>query len=161
MAKRNTGVELSDAPLAIGLGPGFFAGRDVHVVIETHRGHRLGMLIETGMALPDTGEPSDVNGYTSERIIKAPVGGTFTTMAKIASHVVPGQVIGRVNEVTTRAKISGILRGIMRDGVEVKVGTKLADIDPRGRAEYCDEISDKAKTISGGVLEAILMYYNL
>jgi len=44
IAKKNLGTNLSEAPLVIGLGPGFEAGRDVHIVIETirfpHNHHR-------------------------------------------------------------------------------------------------------------------------
>jgi xanthine dehydrogenase accessory factor len=33
---------------------------------------------------------------------------------------------------------------------------KSGDVDPRGKREYCDLVSDKALAIGGGVLEAIL-----
>ena len=44
MAKRNLGTQIHDAPLVIGLGPGFTAGKDVHIVVETNRGHGLGKM---------------------------------------------------------------------------------------------------------------------
>jgi len=69
MAKRNLGTSLSHAELVIALGPGFTAGRDAHVVIETHRGHNLGRIIENGSAFPDTGIPEEVQGETSQRVL--------------------------------------------------------------------------------------------
>ena len=56
-----------------------------------------------------------------------------------------------------RATISGILRGLIRDGYPVTKGFKIADIDPReSEYENCFTISDKARCIAGGVLEALL-----
>jgi xanthine dehydrogenase accessory factor len=161
MGKRNTGTELGHAPLVIGLGPGFEAGHDVHVVIETNRGHRLGGLIDHGFTDPDTGKPGDISGYREERVLKSPCSGVFQTDYHPAILVTEGQVIASVDGEPIRSRIPGVLRGILRSGTRVAAETKLADIDPRGDASFCYSISDKARTISGGVLEAIMMYYNL
>jgi xanthine dehydrogenase accessory factor len=161
MAKRNVGTRLSHAPLVIGLGPGFEAGADVHVVIETNRGHRLGTIIACGCAEPNTGRPGNVFGYEMERVSNAPDAGIFAATKQIGAMVEEGETIGVLGESLVRSKIKGVLRGIIRDGTPVAQGTKLADVDPRCQLDYCTTISDKAKTISGSVLEAILMYYNL
>jgi len=161
MAKRNLGTRLSHAPLVIGLGPGFEAGVDVHVVIETNRGHSLGTIIASGSAEPDTGKPGNILGYESERVFKAPHAGAFTAVKQIGDPIEQGETIGFVDSTPVRSQLKGILRGIMRGGTSVAEGTKLADLDPRSRPDYCTTISDKARTISGAVLEAILMYYNL
>lgn len=160
LAKRNTGTALSDAPLVIGLGPGFRAGRDVHVVIETNRGHRLGRVIEEGEAEPDTGIPGDISGYTWERVLRAPAGGRFQGMKKIGDRVTKGEVVAEVGGVPLETRISGVLRGILHDGLTAEPNMKVGDVDPRAAPENCLTVSEKARAIAGGVLEAILMKYN-
>lgn len=160
LAKRNTGTALGDAPLVIGLGPGFCAGRDVHFVIETNRGHRLGRVIEAGEAEPDTGIPGDIGGYTWERVLRAPVGGRFLGRKRIGERVEKGEVVAEVEGVLLKATISGVLRGILHDGLTVTPKMKVGDVDPRADRESCLTVSDKARAIAGGVLEAILMKYN-
>jgi xanthine dehydrogenase accessory factor len=161
MAKRNTGTAVGDAPLVIGLGPGFKAGRDVHVVIETNRGHWLGKVIDQGSAEPNTGQPANIMGYQQERVLKSAKAGMFLTQRTIGSLVRKGQEVGKLDNDPVHAEINGILRGILRTSTYVYAGTKLGDIDPRSELSYCSTISDKARTISGGVVEAILRYYNL
>ena len=78
LAKRNVGTRNDDAPLVIGCGPGFTAGDDVNVVVETMRGHTLGRCIYDGSALPNTGLPGNVGGYTIERVMHSPCDGLFT-----------------------------------------------------------------------------------
>jgi len=156
MAKRNTGTKITDAPLVIGLGPGFEAGSDVHAVVETARGHNLGRVILSGSAEPDTGVPGEVAGYTFQRVLCAPSAGTFQAVLRIGDRVEAGATVGYVGSQPVRAAIGGVLRGIVADGVEVVEGMKLGDVDPRGLVEYCFTISDKARAIGGGVLEAIL-----
>lgn len=160
LAKRNTGTARSDAPLVIGLGPGFRAGGDVHVVIETNRGHRLGRVIEEGGAESDTGIPGNVGGYTWQRVLRAPVGGTFIGKRRIGERIEKGEVVAEVEGIPLEATISGVLRGILHDGLVVAPKMKVADVDPRAAAENCLTVSDKAQAIAGGVLEAILMKYN-
>jgi xanthine dehydrogenase accessory factor len=156
MAKRNLGTGRDMAPLVIGLGPGFTAGKDVHCVIETMRGHTLGRVIRAGTALADTGVPGNIGGYTSERLLRASVAGLFVTGHDIGDMVEAGQQVGSVDGVPVKAGISGMLRGLLRTETPVEAGTKLGDIDPRGRRSYCPLVSDKALAIGGGVLEAIL-----
>ena len=156
MAKRNTGTALSDAPLVIGVGPGFTAGTDCHAVIETRRGHTLGRVIKEGCALPNTGVPGDVGGYTVERLIRAPADGVFKAVASIGDTVKKGDIVAFVDDTPIPAEIDGILRGLLPSGLTVKRGMKAGDVDPRSERQHCFTVSDKALSVAGGVLEALL-----
>ncbi len=160
MAKQNLGTQVHDAPLVIGLGPGFTAGKDVHIVVETNRGHRLGKMILNGAAEPDTGVPGEIGGYTMERLLRTMKKGIFHPQKSIGDRVERGSVVAVVDDYPVIAKISGVLRGLLREGVEVRKGMKVGDIDPRSKKESCFTISDKARAIGGGVLEAILYRFN-
>jgi len=155
VAKTNTGTALTDAPVVIGVGPGFTAGQDVHAVVETARGHDLGRVYYEGAALANTGIPGDIGGYTIERLVRAPAEGIFQSMRAIADIVTAGETVAMVNEVPVTATIDGVLRGLLHDGLRVYKGMKIGDIDPRCRKEHCFTISDKARAIGGGVLEAL------
>lgn len=160
LAKKNLGTKITDAPLVIGLGPGFRAGEDVHLVIETNRSHNLGRIIANGEAEPNTGIPGPIGGYTEERVIRAPKEGKFKALKMIGDDVKTNENVGMVGNVEVRSKIAGVIRGLLRDGTEVWKGMKLGDVDPRGDKAHCFTISDKARTISGGVLQAILEHFN-
>ncbi len=160
LAKRNTGTRIDDAKLVIGLGPGFTAGKDVHCVIETMRGHGLGRVISSGAPLADTGVPGSIGGYTSERLLRAPEAGLFITSRDIGDRVRKGETVATVAGTPVIARISGVLRGLLRSDTPVDRGTKLGDIDPRGKTDFCRTASDKAMAIGGGVLEAICGWYN-
>jgi len=160
MAKKNLGTQVNDAPLVIGLGPGFTAEKDVHIVIETNRGNNLGKMILKGSAEPDTGIPGEIGGYTIERLLRTMKKGVLHPQRSIGERVNKGAVVAVVEDFPVIAKISGVVRGLLRDGVEVKKGMKVGDIDPRGKREVCFMISDKARAIGGGVLEAILYRFN-
>ncbi len=160
LAKRNLGTARGDAPLVIGLGPGFTAGRDVHMIVETNRGHNLGRIILEGPAEANTGVPGAIAGYAGERVFRAPSSGRFTTLAAIGDEILKGDLIGLVNEHEVRAEIDGIVRGLIASGCRVKEGLKLGDIDPRGDVSYCTTISEKSRAIGGAVLEAILRVFN-
>jgi xanthine dehydrogenase accessory factor len=160
LAKKNLGTHLDEASLVIGLGPGFIAGQDVHFVIETNRGHHLGRIITSGTAEPNTGIPGPIGGYTEERVLRAPCDGEFQARCSIGDRVKKGDVIGKVAAEDVAAKIDGVLRGLIRSSSQVDQGLKLGDIDPRGNVDYCHTISDKARAISGSVLEVILRVYN-
>ena len=156
MAKRNLGTKIDEAPLVIGLGPGFRAGEDVHVVIETLRGHNLGRVIESGCAEKDTGEPEPIMGYTFERILYSPSDGVLKIVKGIGEFVREGETVCIVDGLNVAAKLSGIVRGLLMDGMRVRKGQKIGEIDPRGKREYVYTISDRARAVAGGVLEAIL-----
>lgn len=156
IAKRNVGTRRSDAPIVIGLGPGFVAGEDVHAVVETNRGHYLGRVLLTGAAEPNTGIPGPVGGYTTERLLRAPVEGVLTPVRTIGDQVTEGEVVARVGDEPVRAGVTGVLRGLVREGLHVTKGMKIGDVDPRAARDHCFTISDKALSVGGGVLEAIL-----
>jgi len=160
IAKRNLGTRITDAPLVIGLGIGFEASKDVHVVIETNRGHNLGRVMRQGIAEADTGNPGNIGGYTTERVMRAPRDGTFKTVKNIGDMVKAGDIVAYVEGEPVKAAIPGVIRGLLRDGTPVTRGLKSGDVDPRGNKEYCYTISDKGRTISGGVLEAIMAEFN-
>lgn len=156
LAKKNLGTQITDAPLVIGVGPGFCAGRDCHAVIETMRGHTLGRVIREGEPIPNTNIPGLIGGFAGERVLRAPADGIFVQKLEIGASVRTGDVAGTVNGVPMLCQIDGMLRGILPDGTPVTRGMKSGDVDPRGKREYCDLVSDKALAIGGGVLEAIL-----
>ena len=156
LAKRNLDTRITDADIVIGVGPGFTAGEDCHAVVETMRGHTLGRAIYRGSALPNTNIPGLIGGFAGERVLRAPADGVFESTRKIGDLVCEGDTVGFVAGEPMRATISGVLRGLLADGVEIKRGMKSGDVDPRGEASYCDTVSDKASAIGGGVLEAIL-----
>lgn len=160
LAKKNVGTQINDAPLVIGLGPGFIAGKDVHIVVETNRGHNLGKMVVNGAAEPDTGIPGEIGGYTVERVLRTLKKGLFHVECSIGDRISKGSVVAVVDDFPVIAQISGTVRGLLRDGVSVKKGMKVGDIDPRGKREHCFTISDKARAIGGGVLEAILYRFN-
>jgi xanthine dehydrogenase accessory factor len=160
IAKKNLGTNLSEAPLVIGLGPGFEAGRDVHMVIETNRGHNLGRIILNGCAEPNTGAPGNINGYTKERVLRSPCSGIFKSSLNIGTLVKQNDVIGHVDDKPVVAQIDGVLRGQIRNNTMVTEQLKIGDIDPRGNRQHCTTISEKARAIGGSVLEAILRKYN-
>lgn len=156
VAKHNLGTRMTDARLVIGLGPGFSAGGDVHRVVETHRGHFLGRVIRRGEAIANTGIPGNIGGFDVERVLRSPACGIFTTNLDIGDVVTAGQVIGEVAGVAVCARIVGVLRGVLRSATPVGRGTKIGDVDPRKDPAACRLVSDKARAIGGGVLEAIL-----
>ncbi|MCL2140874.1 MAG: selenium-dependent molybdenum cofactor biosynthesis protein YqeB [Dehalococcoidia bacterium] len=159
LAKKNIGTHITDAALVIGLGIGFEAGKDVHVVIETNRGHNLGRIIHQGIAEADTGVPGDIGGYTTERVMRAPQDGVIKVVKEIGDLVQAGDIVAYVNALSLKANIAGVIRGLLRDATPVTKGLKSGDVDPRGDIAYCHTISDKGRTISGGVLEAIMAHY--
>jgi xanthine dehydrogenase accessory factor len=160
LAKKNLGTRMDEAALVIGLGPGFIAGSDVHMVIETNRGHNLGRIITQGTAEPNTGIPGNIAGVTEDRVLRAPADGPFKALRSIGDIVSAEETIGRVAGVTVRAGIDGVIRGLIRSDTAVSKGLKIGDIDPRGQKDNCYTISDKARAIGGSVLEAVLRVYN-
>lgn len=156
IAKRNTGTSLTDAPVVIGVGPGFTAGVDCHCVVETKRGHNLGRCLYEGSAAPNTGVPGIIGGYGKERVVRAPEAGIFRGVREIGDRVEAGETVGWVGDAPVKTEIAGILRGILQDGVPVHAGMKAGDVDPRDVRDHCNSVSDKALAVAGGVLEGIL-----
>ncbi len=126
------------APLTIALGPGFAAGQDVDVVVETKRGHKLGRIIREGSAAPNSGVPGIIGGYGAERVLHAQSAGIFRNLHSIADFVEAGEAVAEWKHQTASvyrwSHRSRHLRGLLRDGYPVTKGFKVADVDPR-RAE--------------------------
>lgn len=156
LAKRVLDTTIDQAPFVVGLGPGFTAGRDCHAVIETMRGHRLGRVIWEGSAAPDTGVPGEIGGTSVERVLRASVDGILRWDASIGDLVEHGLRLGVIGDTPVTAKIGGTVRGLIRPGF-VTAGLKIGDIDPRFDPSAIHQISDKALSIGGGVLEAVLV----
>ncbi|WP_018703698.1 selenium-dependent molybdenum cofactor biosynthesis protein YqeB [Anaeromusa acidaminophila] len=156
LAKRNTGTYREQAELVVGVGPGFTAQQDVHVVVETNRGHDLGRVILKGAAAPNTGVPGAIGGYTQERVLRAPAAGLFRCVRAIGDTVCVGEAVAYAGEEPVCTQIAGVLRGLLHEGLQVDAGMKVADVDPRCRREHCFSISDKARAVGGGVVEALL-----
>jgi xanthine dehydrogenase accessory factor len=160
IAKKNLGTSLSEASLTIGLGPGFEAGVDVHIVIETNRGHNLGRVISKGCAEANTGIPGSIGGFTIKRVLRSPCAGKFTSNLDIGAMVKKDQVVAHVDKQPVIAEIGGVLRGQIRNNTVVKDNLKIGDIDPRGKIEYCPSVSEKSRALGGSVLEAVLQKFN-
>ena len=158
LAKVNLDTSISDAPIVVAVGPGFAAGRDCHAVVETQRGHYLGRVIYDGAAAPNTGVPGNIGGYTVERIIRAPKAGIFHPVHRIKDQVQANEIVAYVDEIPVYCRIGGTLRGILPEGIRVFEGMKSGDVDPRCRPEHCLCASDKALSVGGGVLEALLHF---
>ena len=164
LAKKNLGTYRSMAPITVGLGPGFTAGEDVDAVVETKRGHHLGRVILEGPAIANTGVPGMIGGFAAERVIHSPAQGQMTYVTDeegntvdIGALVKKGQIIASVGGTPVLATLDGVLRGLIREGFPVSRGLKIADIDPRPeQTAYCDTVSDKARAVGGGSLEALL-----
>lgn len=173
IAKKNLGTAKEMAPLVIGVGPGFTAGEDVDLVVESMRGHNLARIFTTGSALPNTGIPGNIGGFAKERVLHAEAAGYMKNIRQIGDIVEKGEEIARIYEkmtedgtfsgsyVSVEASISGIIRGLIREGYHFQKGFKIADIDPReSELANCFTISDKARSIGGSVLEAVCGYVN-
>ncbi len=160
LAKRNLGTSVTDAPIVIGVGPGFTVGLDCHAAVETMRGHSLGRVLYSGSPLPNTNVPGLIGGFAGERVLRAPADGIFSEARSIGDRVRAGDVVGWVGDAPMTATLDGVLRGLLASGVRVRKGMKAGDVDPRNDPDYCCTASDKALAIGGGVLEAILCLQN-
>ena len=156
LAKRNLGTKMDDAPIVVGIGPGFTAGVDCHAVVETARGHTLGRVYYSGAALPDTGIPGNIAGFTLERLLRAPRAGVFRGVKQIGDVVEAGEICAYVDGEPVITRIRGVLRGLLPDGIVVYEGMKSGDVDPRCELSHCFTVSDKALAVGGGALEAVL-----
>ncbi len=160
VAKRNIDTTIDQAPLVVGLGPGFTAGVDCHAVVETMRGHHIGRVIWAGSAEPNTGVPGRLGGQDEQRVLRAEHSGPVDWLVDFGERVMRDQAIGTVAGHPVRALTHGVVRGMIAPGFVASPGLKLGDIDPRADASICFEISDKSLAVGGGVLEAVLMHLN-
>ena len=156
MQKKSMDTKIDDASLVIALGPGFFAGKDCHVVIETMRGPNMGKVIWDGCAEEDTGIPGEVGGLTSERLLRSPSNGEISWVKQIGDLVEKDEVLGSVGDDHILAGTSGVIRGLINEGTMLEAGTKIGDIDPRGMKVDVKKVSDKALAVGNGVTEAVI-----
>ncbi|MDQ4076971.1 MAG: selenium-dependent molybdenum cofactor biosynthesis protein YqeB [Chloroflexota bacterium] len=164
LAKRNIDTAIDDARFVVGLGPGFTAGKDVHAVVETMRGHDLGRVIWEGGAQPNTGTPGIIKDKAAARVLRAPIAGRVKGHYQIGEVVRRGDTIATIHPsdptsepATVVAPFEGLLRGLIADDVEVPAGMKIGDLDPRPDVDT-RKISDKALAVGGGVVEAVLTW---
>lgn len=160
VAKERLDTSIDQAPFVVTLGPGCVAGVDCHAVVETRRGHHLGRVLWAGSAAPNTGVPGTVGGHSAERVIRATHSGPIVWDVAIGELVETGRTIGHIGGEPIRAGLDGVIRGLIDPAQPASPGLKVADIDPRAERTACYEISDKAMSIGGGVLEAILVWLN-
>lgn len=158
LAKRNIDTTIGDAPLVIGLGPGFEAKVNCHGAVETKRGHRLGRILWSGATAPNTGIPGTIEGKSSERVLRAPIDGSAAWKVAIGDIVCDGQLMGHVGDAPVLAPFAGTVRGLIAEAASLTSGLKIGDVDPRVDPAACYEISDKALAIGGGVVEAVLTW---
>lgn len=143
------------APLTVGLGPGFVAGEQVDLAVETAWGDDLGRVVTSGSTRPLEGEPREIAGHARDRYVYAPVAGVFETARRIGELVEAGEPLARIGGVALCAPLSGAIRGLTRSGVSVDAGTKVIEIDPRGEAGQVYGIGERPARIAEGVLAAI------
>jgi xanthine dehydrogenase accessory factor len=160
MAKRKTGTRITDAPLVIGVGPGFYAGKDVHIVVESNHSAGLGKVLTEGEAEKNTGIPVEIGGLASERVVWSQTDGVFTTDKDIGDSVVAGEIVGHAGNSPVEAPQTGMLRGLMRNGTSVKKGYKLLEVDTVHDSAICNLIAHKVLMIGEGVLQAIKLKFD-
>lgn len=161
MTKQPPDLKIDAAPFIIGVGPGFVSGENCHAIVESKRGHYLGRVVWSGASEPDTGEPETVGTHQSDRVLRAPEDGLFTTHVEIGTLVKSGITIADVNGIPIKAMFDGYLRGLLHDGLKVSRGLKVGDVDPRLDPTACHLVSDKALSIGGGVLEALFSHQEI
>ncbi len=160
LAKQNLGTSIDEADLVIGVGPGFTAGKDVDVIVETNRGPNCGRLLYSGSAEKNTGVPGKVMGFDVERVVRAPADGLFKESITLGDFVKIGETVGHVNGTAVKASINGTIRGLIRDGIVVNKHLKIGDIEPRDGVDI-DLVSDKSLGLGGAVLEAVMAKFNI
>lgn len=131
--------------------PGVIAGRAAERVIYSPAEG----IIQNVAKLADQVKQGDVIAYIIPCNVKALDKELITSM--LENGYEPGQISKQEEPVPVYAPFDGLLRGLIREGYPVTKGFKIADVDPRvSEYENCFTISDKARCIAGGVLEAIL-----
>lgn len=143
------------APLTIGLGPGFVAGGNVDLAVETGWGDALGTVVEEGPTRALAGEPRAIGGIGRARFVYAPIAGRFHTSARIGEPVVQGQLLATIGQSVLAAPIAGVLRGLTRDDVDVAVGAKVIEVDPRGDPALVVGLGERPRRIAEGALAAL------
>ena len=147
------------AGFAVGLGPGFAAGVNVHIAIETAPELPTAMLHD-GPTLAAHGRSAPITGPDGkpvgrERFGRARRGGRWLTAHVIGDAVTAGTVVGSCGGTQLRAPLTGRLRGLVRDGAVVPQGARLLEVDPRGDAGQWSGIPPRAARIAEVTLQAV------
>ncbi|WP_296556980.1 hypothetical protein [Pigmentiphaga sp.] len=141
------------APLLIGIGPGFNAGRNCSVAIESAWGQDLGKVIWEGPTATLAGEPQALNGAGRERYVYAPASGTWRTPCQVGQTVKPGQIVGYLGTTAVSAPIGGTLRGLAHDNAIATERQKVVEVDPSPQASISG-LGARPSVIARGVLNA-------
>lgn len=144
----------SCAPLVIGLGPGFTVGENCHRAIETGWDD-LGRIVEAGSTAALHGEPRSILGRGRERLVYAPAAGPFLSDRAVGDLVDSGERIATIGTHELTAPLAGVLRGLTRSGVTVDKGTKVIEIDPRGKAAPVTGLGERPRRIAEGVIQLV------
>lgn len=139
---------------AVGLGPGFAGDTNCDIAIETHPA-KAGRIIRSGSTASADGQPSRLGNIAAERFARAEVGGRWHTAIEIGTRVFKDFVVGHLGNTPVRAPFDGVLRGVVRDGIEVPAGAKLLEIDPRGRRANVTNIDVRVAQIARAVAKAL------
>ena len=129
------------------------------MVVESNRGHYLGRAIYHGTAEPHTGMPGLTAGFSRERVLRSPHEGMVRHVKSMHDTVIKGETVLYVDATLVPAGVDGVVRGLIRE-IRVRANEKVGDIEPRGDVSYSQTISDKARAIAGGVLEAVMHHLN-
>lgn len=155
MHKRGMKPDLRNlARVAVGLGPGFAVGQNCDVAVET-RPVKAGNVIAAGRTEDADGISRDLGGVGRERFVYSAEGGRWRTALDVGRRVFKGFPLGRVGGQLVTAPFDGLLRGIVRDDLDVPAGVKLVEIDPRGRHARWTGIDERGRVLAEATLRAM------
>jgi xanthine dehydrogenase accessory factor len=143
------------ARVTVALGPGFVAGRDADLVVETAWGEDLGRVMREGAARAYAGEPRPLDGHGRDRYVYAGAAGLFRTRLAIGDAVRAGDLVASIGGTRLPAPLDGILRGLTHDGAEVRAGAKVVEVDPRGDPAAAFGVGERPGRIAAGVVAAV------
>lgn len=142
------------APLTIGLGPGYTPGVNCHAAVETQWGEDMGRALFDQPAAARSGGPRPLDGVRHERFVAAPHAGTWRTACELGRIVECGEMLGELEGVGIAAPIAGRVRGISRDGIHIRQGQRILEIDPRQSPEI-EGLGERPRAIAAGVLDIL------
>jgi hypothetical protein len=142
------------AACTVGVGPGFVAGANVHVAIETLPGQE-GTVVMQGTTANPTGKAVPLGGAGAERFVYAPIAGPWQPGVPLGTRLEAGRTIGTLGDEPVCAPIGGCVRGMVRAAPGgVARGSKLMEIDPRPDAAWIG-VPPRARRIAAGVETAL------
>ena len=144
------------APFTIGLGPGFEAGANCDVAVETSWGDDMGKVLHSGRTMAAEGGPREIGGHGRDRVVRSRSEGDFRTSRRIGELVKAGEQLAEMGDRPIHSPLAGAIRGLLRDGTRVEQGAKLIEIDPRGEGAVFTGLGERPATIAEGVLAAVI-----